>query len=196
MPVEPKVLQTQTVPLNEVMANLPEWVDAPRAEYTSLTEGTNATKPVHKDTLRHRTDVEYAPGKLVATLKPGNKKKARLAVCGNRVEVSDDNQVDQDGSSEYANKGRKTYDTYAGGIRCMCASSAEESWGAPVELCIHRCAHGLSACPAPWNWNTGGQTAKGAYSLWVDPSNRDVRSQQSVVWTSVITARLGCVLRL
>ena len=120
MPVEPKVLQTQTVPLNEVMANLPEWVDAPRAEYTSLTEGTNATKPVHKDTLRHRTDVEYAPGKLVATLKPGNKKKARLVVCGNRVEVSDDNQVDQDGSSEYANKGRKTYDTYARGIDGVC----------------------------------------------------------------------------
>ena len=101
--VEPKILQTQTVPLNEVMANLPEWVEALRAEYTSLTDGTNAIKAVHKDTLRNRTDVEYAPGKLVATLKPGNKKKARLVVCGNRVEVSADNQVDQDGSSEYAN---------------------------------------------------------------------------------------------
>ena len=82
----------------------------------SLTEGTNAIKPVHKDTLRHRTDVEYAPGKLVATVKPGNRKKARLVVCGNRVEVSADNQVDQDGSSEYANRGRKGYDTYAGGV--------------------------------------------------------------------------------
>ena len=116
VPGEQKVLQTQTVPLNEVMANLPEWVEALRAEYMSLTEGTNAIKPVHKDTLRHRTDVEYAPGKLVATVKPGNRKKARLVVCGNRVEVSADNQVDQDGSSEYANRGRKGYDTYAGGV--------------------------------------------------------------------------------
>ena len=33
VPGEQKVLQTQTVPLNEVMANLPEWVEALRAEY-------------------------------------------------------------------------------------------------------------------------------------------------------------------
>lgn len=44
--VEPKILQTQTVPLNEVMANLPEWVEALRAAYTSLTDGT--IKAVHK----------------------------------------------------------------------------------------------------------------------------------------------------
>ena len=144
--------------------------------------------------IKTRSDTE--PGKLVATLKPGNKKKARLVVCGNRVEVSADNQVDQDGSSEYANKGRKTYDTYAGGIDGVCVravlkKAGERRWN----LCIHRCACSLSACPTPWNWNTGGQTAKSADSLWADPSYRDVGSQQSAVWPSVITARLECISR-
>eukprot|EP00435_Cladocopium_sp_Y103_P061567 s73_g23.t1 len=94
-PAEPKILQTHTVPLSDVMSNLPEWVETVKAEYISLTETTGAIRPIHKDSLRNRTDIEYAPGKLVAVVKPGNKKKARLV-------------------------GRKTYDTYAGGVDGVC----------------------------------------------------------------------------
>ena len=100
-----EVLQTRTVPLSEVNANLEEWVDAIKAEYDSLTKVTGAIIPIHKDSLKGRTDVEFAPGKLVATIKPlgqtsgdnGGKqhgrKKARLVVCGNRVEPSGDQQL-------------------------------------------------------------------------------------------------------
>ena len=128
-----EVLQTRTVPLSEVNANLEEWVDAIKAEYDSLTKVTGAIIPIHKDSLKGRTDVEFAPGKLVATIKPlgqtsgdnGGKqhgrKKARLVVCGNRVEPSGDQQLkmseenQEESFSEYRNKGKK-YDTYAGGV--------------------------------------------------------------------------------
>lgn len=62
--------------------------------------------------------VQYAPGKLVATIKaPDEKKKARFVCCGNRLEPSLDQQDEQqvNNSSNFLNKG-KTVDTYAAGI--------------------------------------------------------------------------------
>ena len=87
-----EVLQTRTVPLSEVSANLPEWVEGIKAEYDSLTKVTGAIIPIHKDSIKGRTDVEFSPGKLVATIKPlgqtgsshgtksSGRKKARLEI--------------------------------------------------------------------------------------------------------------------
>ena len=131
------VLQTYNVPLQEVRANLAMWRPAILSEYESLTKTTKAVRPVHKDTLKHRTDVEYAPGKLVTTVKaPHGKMKARLVVCGNMVEASVDAQTEdqeKEGLSEYLNK-TKSRDTYASGadaaaIRATLRHAGDRGWG-------------------------------------------------------------------
>ena len=131
------VLQTYNVPLQEVRANLAMWRPAILSEYESLTKITKAVRPVHRDTLKHRTDVEYAPGKLVTTVKaPHGKMKARLVVCGNMVEASVDAQTEdqeKEGLSEYLNKA-KSRDTYASGadaatIRATLRHAGDRGWG-------------------------------------------------------------------
>jgi hypothetical protein len=132
-----QVLQTYNVPLQEVRANLAMWRPAILSEYESLTKITKAVRPVHRDTLKHRTDVEYAPGKLVTTVKaPHGKMKARLVVCGNMVEASVDAQTEdqeKEGLSEYLNK-TKSRDTYASGadaaaIRATLRHAGDRGWG-------------------------------------------------------------------
>ena len=132
-----QVLQTYNVPLQEVRANLAMWRPAILSEYESLTKITKAVRPVHRDTLKHRTDVEYAPGKLVTTVKaPHGKMKARLVVCGNMVEASVDAQTEdqeKEGLSEYLNK-TKSRDTYASGadaaaIRATLRHAGDHGWG-------------------------------------------------------------------
>ena len=130
------VLQTRTVTLDEVKANLSEWRSALLSEYESLTVLTKAIEPVDVRELQGDTTVEYAPGKLVATIKaPDGKKKARFVCCGNRVEPSLDQQGEQqDSQSNFLNKG-KTVDTYAAGIdgaaiRMALRSAAARGWTA------------------------------------------------------------------
>ena len=69
------VLQTYTVPLEEVGANLSEWRSALLSEYESLTVLTKAIEPIDAQELQGDTSVEYAPGKLVATVKALDGKK-------------------------------------------------------------------------------------------------------------------------
>ena len=86
------VLHTHTVGLAEVRRDLAMWREALQQEYDSLTKITGAVKPIDKSQLVGRTDLEFAPGKLVATVKaPSGRKKARIVVCGSkssRVESS------------------------------------------------------------------------------------------------------------
>ena len=79
------------------------------SEYNSLTVLTNAIEPIDARELQGDTSVEYAPGKLVATVKaPDGKKKATFVCCGNRVELSLDQQDEQqlNNNSNFLNKGR------------------------------------------------------------------------------------------
>ena len=48
---EQKVLQTYTVSLQEVKANLAEWIPPLRSEYNSLVHDTKAVRPVNKKEL-------------------------------------------------------------------------------------------------------------------------------------------------
>ena len=69
------VLQTYTVPLQDVRANLPEWIEALKGEYTSLTKTTGAVTPIRLEDLGDE-EVEYAPAKLVATRKAPDGKRS------------------------------------------------------------------------------------------------------------------------
>ena len=131
------VLQTRTVALSEVRRNLPLWREAMKAEYKSLVETTKAVVPIRKEDLKDRRDVEYAPGKLVATIKaPDGKYKARVVVCGNRVESSVDGQEDGAEESMFASK-EKTFDHYAAGIdgptiRATLRHAGQRNWQGAV----------------------------------------------------------------
>ena len=64
-----KVLQTRTVPLQEVRRDLESWKEAMTDEYNALVYGTKVVKPVNeKDLDRHR-ERGVRPGKLVTTIK-------------------------------------------------------------------------------------------------------------------------------
>eukprot|EP00435_Cladocopium_sp_Y103_P073998 s444_g46.t1 len=80
------VLQTYTVPLDEVRADLGAWHEALLSEYESLTKVTQDIEPINIGELTGNTSVEFALGKLVARIKaPDGRKKARFVCCGNRV---------------------------------------------------------------------------------------------------------------
>ena len=85
-----EVLQTMTVSLDVVRGDLEAWKPAMRAEYGSLVNETSAIQPVKLGDL-DESQVEFVPGKLVCTVKPGlngGRKKCRGVVCGNMVQES------------------------------------------------------------------------------------------------------------
>lgn len=146
------VLHTHTVGLAEVRRDLALWREALQQEYDSLTKITGAVKPIDKKELKGRTDLEFAPGKLVATVKaPNGRRKARVVVCGNMVEPSLDEQqaeiaAEAEGDSNQGSRGStyrtraKGYEHYASGtdgtvIRAVLRKAAEERWqGATVDV--------------------------------------------------------------
>ena len=83
--VEEEVLQTRTVPLEEVRAELESWVPAFQEEYENLTNGP--VSPISDEEFRllkaSGQKMEILPMKAVATRKPPNKRKGRVVVCGN-----------------------------------------------------------------------------------------------------------------
>ena len=76
-----KVLQTRTVPLQEVRRDLESWKEAMTDEYNALVNGTKVVKPVDEkdlDGIPGIENAEFAPGKLVTTIKaPLGRKRAR-----------------------------------------------------------------------------------------------------------------------
>ena len=126
----PAVLQTYAVPLQRVRQELAARVPPMTDEYQSLIEGTRALSPTTMEELE--TDplfeaMEVAPGMLVPTIKaPHGKKRARIVVCGNRLEALDGSGTASSGKEESQN-------LYAGGadgttIRCLLRKAAAMSW--------------------------------------------------------------------
>ena len=110
------VLQTYTVPLQDVRANLPEWIEALKGEYTSLTKTTGAVTPIRLEDLGDE-EVEYAPAKLVATRKaPDGKRRTRIVACGNLVTSSVQSSGAADASETNFGNQKKSADTYAAGV--------------------------------------------------------------------------------
>ena len=127
------VLQTYVL-LQQVKRDLDAWVPALNAEYSSLT-GTAAIRPttdaeLRKNPLYHTT--ELAPAMLVPTIKaPNGRKKARVVVCGNRLERV--GSGGEDLTKEGAQSSTSPYSTHAGGaggalLRCLIKKAPCENW--------------------------------------------------------------------
>ena len=80
----PEVLQTRTVPLEEVRQNLEDWRPAFEKEYNTLTAGPVEvlSKEKSEELRRSGVEIEVLPMKAVTVMKP-DKYKARFVVCGN-----------------------------------------------------------------------------------------------------------------
>lgn len=92
---EKECLVTKTLGLDEVRRELSQWQPAIQAEYDSL-KNDNAIRPISREEYvrlcRDPTiSVETVPSKLVATLKPPSRRKARIVACGNRASQAESN---------------------------------------------------------------------------------------------------------
>ena len=124
----PKVLQTYTVPLSKVKANLPEWIPSMKDEYEALMVGMKAVKKWRESELKLHPGydtAEYAPSKLVNTMKaPNGRHRPRTVICGNLVE---------DLQTGKAARSADKQDLYAGGVdgvtaRCVFRKAARHQW--------------------------------------------------------------------
>ena len=124
------VLQTYTVPLQQVRKELDLWKQPLLAEYKSLLD-TGAIQVTNEEEVKRHpnyANLERAPAMLVPTIKaPSGRRKARIVICGNRIEKADGGQqsVEVEKSSPFS--------TYAGGadgtlLRCLTRKAAAEDW--------------------------------------------------------------------
>ena len=124
------VLQTYTVPLQQVRKELDLWRQPLLAEYKSLLDTGAIQVTSEEEVKRHPNyaNLERAPAMLVPTIKaPSGRRKARIVICGNRIEKADGGQqsVEVEKSSPFS--------TYAGGadgtlLRCLTRKAAAEDW--------------------------------------------------------------------
>ncbi len=139
LPDQGEVLQTTTVSLNEVRANINEWKEAMGKEYRSLVHETRAIEPVMLAELNPEM-VEFVPGKLVTVRKAGpqgGKKKCRAVVCGNLLQ----SDLDPAPGSPYASGADGVL------IRAALAHSVQRGWG--VELLDVKTVFLLAPRPQP-----------------------------------------------
>ena len=124
----PKVLQTYTVPLNEVKANLADWLPSMRDEYEALTSKMKAVikwTEAEAKKLPGYDSAEFAPCKVVNTIKaPNGRHRSRIVICGNMVE---------DMHSGEPSRGADKQELYAGGVdgvsaRCVFKKAAHCQW--------------------------------------------------------------------
>ena len=85
---EESELLTKMVPVSEVSSDISAWRSAMLDEATSLISEYKACRPITKEAvkkLESRADYEVVrvPGKIVASIKPPNRKKVLLVACGN-----------------------------------------------------------------------------------------------------------------
>ena len=130
------VLQTYTVPLQEVRKELELWKQPLLVEYKSLTEITGALKVTTEKELQKdpRYDqMEVAPAMLVPTVKaPHGKRRARIVICGNRIEAKNpDGQFAAEGLP--GGPGDSLFANYAGGadgvlLRALLRKTGAKKW--------------------------------------------------------------------
>ena len=87
--VEKECLVTRTVELAEVRQDLEGWRDAISKEYESLLQH-RAIQPIggaeFEELKNSNKQLEIIPAKLVATVKPPHRRKARVVGCGNQAQ--------------------------------------------------------------------------------------------------------------
>ena len=82
---ELEVLQTRTVPLEEIRRDLQGWTEAFRKEVDMLMAGpvSRITKQEYQQLCSQGIPMETLPTKMVATVKIVGRRKGRIVVCGN-----------------------------------------------------------------------------------------------------------------
>ena len=85
---EKELLQTKIILVSEVAAAIPEWRAALTNEANSLIAEHKACEPISENAVKQLEanpafKVVRAHGKIVASIKPPGRKKARLVACGN-----------------------------------------------------------------------------------------------------------------
>lgn len=111
-------LVTKTMNLDEVRKELNQWQPAIKAEYEPL-RNHQAIQPISRERYPQMcrdpaVQVETVPSKLVATLKPPFRRKARIVACGNLAEQGD------------ANISAGGADTIA--VRALVSRACQEDW--------------------------------------------------------------------
>ena len=83
--IEQEVLRTRVVELDEVRRDLEGWREAFVKEHQNLTAGpvVPMSAEEYAELVATGAEIEMLPMKSVTTLKPPNRRKARLVVCGN-----------------------------------------------------------------------------------------------------------------
>ncbi|CAE7395925.1 GIP [Symbiodinium natans] len=102
---------TLDVPLEQVKQNLEKWMEAIGKELQNLEKNTGALERISMDEARRLEGegrLRLVPGKMVFTIKPVNeprptssspmaprwKRKARMVICGNRIDLEHDHVKD------------------------------------------------------------------------------------------------------
>ena len=141
---------TLTVPLDQVKANLANWVDSISKELFNVEQGTGAVERAAARALESQGKLRLIPGKMVFTVKPPSepssssstkakwKRKSRLVIRGNRVGIDADHTRD---------------------LLCAAGASAESL---RVALCLASAA----------GWSAGSTDITGAFLLAVWPSDK------------------------
>eukprot|EP00434_Breviolum_minutum_P018336 symbB.v1.2.016177.t1/scaffold1227.1/size245474/4 len=80
-----EVLQTRTVPIQEVRQDMAAWYQPFKEEYDTLcsTVIQPMTPEETRKTIAEAAQVERIPSKIVPTIKPPHKKRGRIVACGN-----------------------------------------------------------------------------------------------------------------
>ena len=119
--VQEECLVTRTVDLAEVRGSLEEWREAIKSEYESLL-AHGAIEPISgkefEELRASEVEIEMIPAKLVATVKPPSRKKARLVGCGNMATCTE---------TDLAASGIDTI-----GVRALISNTAIRQWDLAV----------------------------------------------------------------
>ena len=141
--VEKEVLQTRVVNMEEVRANPNEWKEAFKKEYDTLTAGpvTPISQQEFDNLVKSKVEMEILPMKGVATLKPPNRHKARIVVCGNYSTNVPDVDTSVGGSLCHNNQSSSTCgscERLANGQHRCCLSLSSGSTTEPGQGGYHR----------------------------------------------------------
>ena len=162
---EKEILQTRTIPIEEVRKDLKTWIEPFKKEVDNLTSGPVVRLSAEEfgKLKEQEGDMQIIPMKLVATRKP-NKLKGRIVACGNLAD-------------EYA------HDDLAAGGACAIAVRTAIHVAARMAAGVDRCDR--SVCPGTQKrqWEAHYlRTTQAATGHGIDAARRNAEGGLCAVW--------------